>query len=345
MGFERVSTEAILKGKVRKEFAWKIISDYKKYEEIMENVDQVVILENDGNEGKSEWFITIEEAPLRWIEHDYFDIDNYEIRFESIDGDFENINGKWKVENYQNEGIKIYFQIDYNLGIPVIEEVLGHILKEKMKTNIDSMIHAIKEELTKSQEDDRRFPRINIGRYSNIILNDNNVRAYIVNLSQKGMMFYYDGEFDASNIILKIDDITIRAESLFNDLKHKNSRIIFKEPISLNQMEYLKNKFMLGATRAYERHVIEKNAKIASGDTEYNVHIHNISPKGIFFKYYDTFEIHKDKIKIAGIELYVKEIHHDVGIKSVRIEFKSPINEKDYDKILSEIKDNNSKTQ
>jgi hypothetical protein len=94
MGFERVSTEAILKGKVRKEFAWTIISDYSRYEAIMDNVDRVNILEKSATEGKSEWFVTVEEAPLRWVERDYYDADNFELRFESIDGDFENINGK-----------------------------------------------------------------------------------------------------------------------------------------------------------------------------------------------------------------------------------------------------------
>jgi ribosome-associated toxin RatA of RatAB toxin-antitoxin module len=339
MSFERVATEAILKGKVRKEFAWKIISDYSRYEAFMANVDRVNVIERSETEGKSEWFVTVEEAPLKWIERDYYDADNFELRFESIDGDFENINGRWKVEDFQNEGIKIYFTIDYNLGIPVIEEVLGHILKEKMKTNIDSMIHAIKEELTKSQADDRRYRRFNIGQYNNINLNGKNVRAFIVNASQKGMMFYYDGEFDAQNITVNVNGMSIEAEALFNDLKHKNIRIIFKEAISEPHMEQLVAFLSTKAVRAYERQLIEKHMTITFGDQAFPVFIINISPKGILLKYDDVFEWRDETFELVGIKLFARELHHDIASKTVRVQFTNTINELEYATLLKKIKD------
>jgi ribosome-associated toxin RatA of RatAB toxin-antitoxin module len=339
MGFERVSTEAILKGKVRKEFAWTIISDYSRYEAIMDNVDRVNVMEKSATEGKSEWFVTVEEAPLRWVERDYYDVDNYELRFESIDGDFENINGRWKVEDFQNEGIKIYFSIDYNLGIPVIEEVLGHILKEKMKTNIDSMIHAIKEELTKSQADDRKFKRFNIGKYNNINLNAKDIRAYVVNISQMGMMFYYDGEFDAANVTIKIGDMVIEAESLFNDLKHKNSRLIFKEAISEKQIEEMAKLLSTTSARSYERHLIEKHFSVMSGDRAFPVFLINISPKGMLFKYEDAFEWHGGSFELAGVMVAAREIHHEMASKTVRIEFTNTLSDIEYASLLKKLKE------
>jgi ribosome-associated toxin RatA of RatAB toxin-antitoxin module len=338
MGYERVATEAILKGKVRKEFAWKIISDYSRYEAFMENVDKVNILERTLNEGKSEWFVTVEEAPLKWIERDYYDSDNFELRFESIDGDFENINGKWKVEDFQNEGIKIYFSIDYNLGIPVIEEVLGHILKEKMKTNIDSMIHAIKDELTKSQDDDRKYKRYNIGKYNNLNLNGRDVRAFIVNVSQKGMMFYYDGEFDAQNISVRTSGLSIEAEALFNDLKHKNIRIIFKEAIGDQQIETLVGSLSTNGIRAFERQLIEKHMTIMFRDQAFPVFLINISPKGILLKYDDAFEWCDESFELAGVKLSARELHHDVASRTVRVQFTNTINELEFASLLKKIK-------
>ncbi|HUI90645.1 MAG TPA: SRPBCC family protein [Chitinivibrionales bacterium] len=339
MGYERVSTEAILKGKVRKEFAWTIISDYSRYENIMENVDRVNIIEKSATEGKSEWFVTVEEAPLKWVERDYYDVDNYELRFESIDGDFENINGKWKVEDFQNEGIKIYFSIDYNLGIPVIEEVLGHILKEKMKTNIDSMIHAIKEELTRTQADDRKFRRFNVGRYNNINLNGKDIRAYVVNISQMGMMFYYDGEFDAANVTVKIGNMVIEAESLFNDLKHKNSRIIFKKAVSVQQIEEMVKLLTTTSTRTWERQLVEKHVSIVSGGRALPIFLINISPKGMLFKYDDHFEWHDEPFDLAGIKLTAREMHHDIASRTVRIQFTNALGETEYAALLKRIKE------
>jgi ribosome-associated toxin RatA of RatAB toxin-antitoxin module len=339
MSYERVATEAILKGKVRKEFAWKIISDYSRYEVFMENVDKVNVLERTASVGKSEWFVTVEEAPLKWVERDYYDEDNYELRFESIDGDFENINGKWKVEDFQNEGIKIYFSIDYNLGIPVIEEVLGHILKDKMKTNIDSMIHAIKEELTRTQGDDRRFKRYSIGKYNNLVLNGKDVRAFIVNVSQKGMMFYYDGEFDAQNIMVKTSGLAIDAEALFNDLKHKNIRIIFKEAISEQQIEHLVSSLCTSGIRAFERQLIEKHLTVSFNDQAYPVFLINISPKGMLFKYDDQFEWCDESFELAGVMLSARELHHDIASKTVRVQFTNTINELEFASLLKKIKD------
>jgi|WetSurMetagenome_2_1015567.scaffolds.fasta_scaffold00027_15 ribosome-associated toxin RatA of RatAB toxin-antitoxin module len=338
MAYERVSTEAVLKGKVRKEFAWTIISDYSRYEAIMDNVDKINIIEKTPTEGKSEWFVTVEEAPLRWVERDYYDVENFELRFESIDGDFENINGKWKVEDFQNEGIKIYFTVDYNLGIPVIEEVLGHILKEKMKTNIDSMIHAIKDELTRAQVDDRKYPRIPIGRYSNIVLNGKDIRAYTVNISRKGMMFYYDGLFDAQEVQVKIDGIVIEAELLFNDLKHKNCRLIFKEAVGDTQIRELEKILTTTSTRGRERHLVEKNVALRFADRSFPVFLVNLSPTGMLFKYEKTFEWRDGTFEMSGMPLTAREIHHDVVSRMVRIQFTAALNDNEYSALLEKLK-------
>ena len=133
MAIQRITSEAVVRGNVRKESAWTIISDFTRFPGLIGSVDKVTTLERNGDAGKSEWFITVDNAPLRWIQIDRFDRKNYEIRFESIDGDFETISGFWKVEDFNNEGIKLRYCVDYSLGIPVIEEVVGEVLKEKMK--------------------------------------------------------------------------------------------------------------------------------------------------------------------------------------------------------------------
>lgn len=241
MAFEHVSTEAILKGKFRKETAWNLIKDFSRYPVIMENVDEVKILEINDTESKSEWFVTIEGAPLRWLEKDFYDRENLKLRFESIEGDFDTINGNWRIENYNHKGIKISFELDYSLGIPVIEEILGPVLKQKMKGNIDSMINSVKEELTKKQVEEREFKRIPIGEQHNVRINGNEIRPEIINISQGGIMFDYDGKPDLLSIMLKINGITIESDIIINDLKKKNYRAVFKEVINTDELEKLVN--------------------------------------------------------------------------------------------------------
>jgi len=336
MAFERVSTEAILKGMIRKEFAWNIVSDYSRYPVIMENVDEVRIHERSGNEGKSEWFITVEEAPLTWLERDFFDEENYEVRFESIDGDFENINGRWKVDNLVGEdGIRIEFHIDYNLGIPVIEEVLGHILKEKMKTNIDSMLHAIKEELTRTQVDERKYKRHTVRKYNDIVLNGTPTRTFIVNISQKGMLFYYEGEFDSLDVTVQIGDIKIGAVELFNDLKHRNARIIFNEPLSTDAIDEVLERLTTTNIRLHERKLIEREVTLKSGNAEQRIQLINISPGGMLFKYDEAFVALSDAVELCSEVLQVKNIQHDVPSGLVRVAFQKPMEKETYDSMVA----------
>jgi ribosome-associated toxin RatA of RatAB toxin-antitoxin module len=188
MAFETVTTEALLQGCYRKEKAWNIISDYTRYPAIMDNVDKVEIAERSGEEGVSRWYITVEEAPLYWVEKDHFNCRDFEITFKSIEGDFDNINGCWRIRDSVGDGIAIRFEIQYNLGIPVIEEVLGHILKEKMKTNIDRMMTAVKGELCCAAHDERKYPRYAVGQPFACSFKGTSLDLFVLNLSAGGMM-------------------------------------------------------------------------------------------------------------------------------------------------------------
>ncbi len=239
MAFVKVSTSKTLTGHFRKEKAWELISDYTRYPDIMENVDAVTIHERNGNEGISEWFVTIEEAPLTWKEKDCFDNDNYEITFKSIAGDFDNINGRWKIENHNHEGISIHFTIDYNLGIPVIEEVLGHILEEKMKSNMETMITSVKNSLVSEEIDERRYQRHSVETHHTIKVNGSSVRASIVNISRGGMMIEYDDKLDLLDATVKINGTTIDSKIILNEVKKKNYRIVFKELVTEEELNKL----------------------------------------------------------------------------------------------------------
>ncbi len=260
MAFVHVSTSATLQGKFRKEKAWEIISDYSRYPVIMENVEEVKIHERDEKEGISEWFVKIDEAPLNWIEEDHFDKENFELRFESLEGDFDDINGQWKIENNNHDGIKILFSIDYNLGIPVIEEVLGRILKGKMKSNIDSMIAAIKKSL-EEQLEERYYERVALDTHHNITVNGNSIRATIVDVSQGGMMINYDGKLDLLNATVKINGEIIDCEIILNDLKRKNYRIVFKNILNEQQTEKIIKILSSETSQVQEAVVIEKESK------------------------------------------------------------------------------------
>jgi ribosome-associated toxin RatA of RatAB toxin-antitoxin module len=244
MAFETVITEATLTGCVRKEKAWDIISDYTRYPSIMDNVDKVEITERSGDEGISKWYITVDEAPLYWVEKDIFNKHDYEIVFKSIEGDFDNINGRWSIKD-GGGGIALRFEIQYNLGIPVIEEVLGHILKDKMKTNIDKMVAAVKKELCGTMIDERKYPRHFIGRPCSCSFKGTPLMLFILDLSAGGMLARFVPGINGAGI-LNIAPALLDVGTVCPDETADRCCFVFREPLDDTLLEQLTSRLVAG---------------------------------------------------------------------------------------------------
>jgi ribosome-associated toxin RatA of RatAB toxin-antitoxin module len=150
MTLTKVEKEITISKYRNRERAWNIISDFAKYPEIMKNVEQVNVIERNEAKGKSEWHVKVEDAPITWIEEDFYDKENGILSFKSIEGDLEIFNGRWELTEIEG-GMKIKFSVEYYLGIPVLEDSLGPILKEKMQSNIDEMLSDIEKRITMSE--------------------------------------------------------------------------------------------------------------------------------------------------------------------------------------------------
>jgi ribosome-associated toxin RatA of RatAB toxin-antitoxin module len=105
-------------------------------------VDAVEILEAGRDRIVARWDARIEEAPIRWVQSVHCNEAAREMDFAAEEGDFDVFRGKWSVIG-SDDGVRLNLVIEYRLGIPVIEEVLGPILKEKVAANSTSMLEAI----------------------------------------------------------------------------------------------------------------------------------------------------------------------------------------------------------
>jgi len=245
MALQTVVSEATLTGYARKEKAWEIISDFKRYPEIMENVDDVKIIEKTETEGKSEWDITIEDAPFTWIEKDKYDKANYYLEYKSLSGDFDTIKGSWKIEDNDDGSIKIKHKLQYELGIPVIEEVLGEILKEKMMNNMISMLKAIKENVADSSYDERRFERKRMSAFTTLTVGEKHYRVEVLDLSKEAMRIKSHEFFNTTSGSLELGGVNIEVGEMKTDSDGKTTRIMFAHNLNEENMQnlagYLKN--------------------------------------------------------------------------------------------------------
>ena len=125
-----------------REKAYLKIKDVEKYPDYMESISSIEVLNRDEKSITARWNGSIDGAPLTWVQKNEFLDDKQEIHFEAIEGDFEIFKGKWSIGSYKKD-LLLQLEIEYRLGIPVIEDVLGPILSEKIKTNSIAMLEAI----------------------------------------------------------------------------------------------------------------------------------------------------------------------------------------------------------
>lgn len=122
--------------------AFKVVEDIERFPEFMPNVNALTLLEAEGNRKVAAWDITIDDAPLSWIEEGIYDKQNLIVHFRSLEGVFDRFDGYWQVI-HDGEGSQVTFELAYEIGLPEIEDIVGPILRERMVENAESMLEAI----------------------------------------------------------------------------------------------------------------------------------------------------------------------------------------------------------
>ncbi|MBN1131109.1 MAG: PilZ domain-containing protein [Chitinispirillaceae bacterium] len=323
MAFEKVLSETLLPGSVRKEQAWKIITDYSKYPLIMDNVDKVEIIERNRETGISRWEVSVDDAPLYWVEKDFFNHRDFHLAFKSTEGDFDNINGQWRITDSSGSGIAICFEIEYNLGIPVIEEVLGPVLREKMETNMSKMVSAIKKELASSATDERRFPRMAINRNHTALQNGSEYELTVINLSAGGMMVrpaakqITPGTLQLA--VAMLDIVTIDEDEVSG-----RCRCIFRRPLEETVLTALRESLMSAGRTPIARSAGLHDVLVFRNEQELPVQLLELTAKEMRF-YSQGAQVPDFSTLSSGAAIALKEIIRDEVNNLVRVTFSTPL--------------------
>ena len=126
----------------------KAVEDYPLY---MPSVNSITVIERKENELTTRWDAEIDGAPIQWVQHIQMNDSTREIIFKTIEGDFDVFQGRWCVGESDGQ-VVLMLSVEYKLGIPIIEEVLGPILQEKIRINSEGMLHAIVDRLSEDNQ-------------------------------------------------------------------------------------------------------------------------------------------------------------------------------------------------
>lgn len=130
---------------------WKIlrliaaIQDFPKF---MPNVKQCEVLEKHRRGAVTAWKVEVDKMTLTWKQRDDFDIPNFTVRFELLGGDLKVFSGAWTLREYEEGGTEITVEAAAEIGIPMLDDVIGTVIAEKLKKNFDLMLQAIDEKIT-----------------------------------------------------------------------------------------------------------------------------------------------------------------------------------------------------
>lgn len=122
--------------------AYAVVEDIERFPEFMPNVEAIRILEDDGRRKVAHWDTMIDDAPLDWVEEGIYERDEMRVRFKALEGVFDRFDGFWQVKP-AGGGSEVIFELEYSIGLPEIDEIIGPILRERLIDNTEAMLEAL----------------------------------------------------------------------------------------------------------------------------------------------------------------------------------------------------------
>jgi ribosome-associated toxin RatA of RatAB toxin-antitoxin module len=126
------------------ERSYGIVVDIERFPEFMDNVTSVKILSSEAARKVVAWEMMIDDAPLDWVEEVRYDAERCCVDFRALEGVFERFDGRWQVLP-DPMGSRVELNLEYEIGLPEIEDVIGPILKTRLRANLESMIACLNE--------------------------------------------------------------------------------------------------------------------------------------------------------------------------------------------------------
>lgn len=116
-----------------------VISDFSNYVELCESVRNITINKVSDQVSFTSWEVNFHSGILKWQERDTFDAETREIHFEQLAGDVDHFSGTWQVLPDGKDSI-ITFKSRFDLGLPMLADMLDPVAKTAIRDNINSII-------------------------------------------------------------------------------------------------------------------------------------------------------------------------------------------------------------
>jgi len=142
---------------------WKVlrlITRVQHFPQYMPNVKHCTVLEKSARGAVTSWNVEIDGMPFTWKEKDEFDFPNFKVHFKAIEGDLEHFEGTWQLKDHPGGGTEVTVYVSARLGIPLVTEIVGDVIAEKLKKNFEIMLSTMCDMLTMQRYKNIRDRRV-----------------------------------------------------------------------------------------------------------------------------------------------------------------------------------------
>ncbi|MEV5121357.1 SRPBCC family protein [Streptomyces decoyicus] len=142
--------EVNLKIQAPVEETWRAVTRLEDYAAYMENVESVHVSGSSHGKRVSEWSVLLKGSVLEWVEEDQLDETTRTMTFHQISGDLDQFTGYWRVDPQDVDRSLVTFSVDFEIGIPLLADMLNPVATKALRENSEQMLRAIERRLVVS---------------------------------------------------------------------------------------------------------------------------------------------------------------------------------------------------
>lgn len=126
------------------ERVWKTIIDIERYQDSMETVRSVQVVEqSDDRTRRAVWSVLLKGSILEWEEEEHLDHATHLVVFKQLRGDLEHFDGHWALESLGPAKTRVVFEVLFEIGIPMLADMLNPVAQRSLQENCTEMLRGI----------------------------------------------------------------------------------------------------------------------------------------------------------------------------------------------------------
>ena len=126
------------------ERVWRTVVDIERYPASMDTVRSVEVLDQISDQVRRvAWSVLLKGSILNWEEEEQIDEEAHAVRFKQLRGDLEHFDGHWKLETVGPSQTKVIFEVAFEIGIPMLADMLNPVAQRSLEENCTEMLHGI----------------------------------------------------------------------------------------------------------------------------------------------------------------------------------------------------------